>query len=1803
LLAAIGNFVWIDENGDGLQDAGEPGLPNVLVQLFDGLGNLVATTLTDAHGGYLFSGLPAGTYTVDVDDTTLPSGLTQTTNAVLPGADFGNQTDPYTVAVGPGDENLTADFGYNWAPPSDTDNPPNGALGAIGDRVWVDVDGDGVQDPNEIGVEGVKVNLLGPGVDGIFGTTDDVVLDMTFTNSTGNYIFDDLPAGAYVVEIDASNFATGGALEGYTQTGDPDQFGLPATAPDDRTTTPIVLEPGDVFLNADFGYQPAAGTTGSIGDLVWFDVDASGTAEPIDAGEYGIPGVTVSLIKDANGNGIFDAGDTVIGTDTTDANGRYLFQGLPLDDGDGDADYIVWVNDTNNVLGGLVPTFDADGIATLNLSATALSGGMPDDDAQDFSYTPAGHQPGAGLIGDTIFFDSNRNGVQDAGESGIEGVVVELLDASGNPTGVTTVTDENGHYYFGGLVPTAKYNVRVAANNFSVGGVLQGMENTADPDGGFDDESMVDLANDPDGSNDGFNLDQDFGYAAPEDEAGRIGNLIWTDVNANGLYEPLLGETLIAGVTVDLYRDLNGNGQVDPGEPLIAATVTSGTTGTIGSDDGNYLFSGLPTADNGFGVLGADYVVDVTDVDGVLHGYWHSLGIAGASNHSQTDPYAVSINNVNAGEETNLTADFGYYVLPAALGNFVWFDSNSNGRQDAGEPGIAGVKVTLRSATRAGEVITLMTLTDSTGFYSFGNLLLDEDYNGSGSQPTFEISVMTPSGYQPTTVNSGVATFLNDSDDHDGQVAVTTQGQNDVTLLANPLDEPANASYDFGFVLIPTPTPTVTPTHTPTVTPSATPTDTTSPTRTKTATRTKTPTPTSSATATPTGCTFTQGYWKNHPEAWPVSSITIGGVTYTQAQAIAILQTSPEGDATYILAHQLIAAKLNVLNGANGSVVASTISDADTFLSTHPLGSNPSNPDRAYAIQLAMTLDDYNMGLIGPGHCDEEIMTPTPTPTPFCDDIQVIDFEGLLTGKIVAEQYASLGLHISADNAVSGHPDLAIIFDSANPTGGDTDLGTPNGDFGGPGVGTGGQLGQRGENSIAQGKVLIIAENSTDSNGDGRVDVPDDEAGGGTISFLFDTPVDIVGVDILDIDAPEVAGAAEARDQNGGLLATGHMLALGNNSFQFVPVETNNVSRLNVSFPGSGAVARLLYCVPPPTEVCDVTSSGTYIDAEHNTAVVNPSATYSFAGVASTVSGFVGTGYLESAASGQNQLDFSDVNANPGNYQRYDYQLNFTSAGTYKFWIRGYASDSSSNSVYIGVDGVAVGALQETVFNQWTWTNTIQNGSNTITIGAPGVHTVHVWRRETGHLLDGIFLTTSTTVPTGGVPAGAVVVVPGQCAPEPTATSTATPSKTATVTVTKTRTSTPSATPTFTPTPTSTATSANTVTRTATRTATRTPTRTATATRTPTATPCVGQCFTAQLLGAVDNGNGTTTVTWKITSSCSHALSFAWFELPVGLNATSPAHNSVYTAPSGRQYTVENPTENPFHAIKFNAIGEGPKNGQSDTFVYTIPGSFNPNTLVKAKASGYHEYLCGGSGGGALEFSAPLWAMGNTSASIPSSTAAIYATPSPTPTPTPGFPLGIPSPTPTPGGDDRFCTISSDGWGSVDHDLAISFLDRFPFLLPVIVGGDERATTLGTVEALRAYLSESDESGDVGVAIGREVVALTLNLYLSDSASTFEGLGRFRPTERGFCTQAVVPGLDGLAGTYDDFVDPNDAITGPWRVPAATITDAPTVQDLLTLANLYLDGGSGPASIAEVAQALRALNEAFDNCRRIVECP
>jgi hypothetical protein len=125
---------------------------------------------------------------------------------------------------------------------------------------------------------------------------------------------------------------------------------------------------------------------------------------------------------------------------------------------------------------------------------------------------------------------------------------------------------------------------------------------------------------------------------------------------------------------------------------------------------------------------------------------------------------------------------------------------------------------------------------------------------------------------------------------------------------------------------------------------------------------------------------FGQGYWKNHPGAWPVTELQLGNTTYTQDQLLAILREPVRGNGLLILAKQEIAAKLNIANGADGSCIQQTLADADALIGDlviPPVGDGYLHPQEVSG--LADVLDDYNNGNLCAPSCDNE-GSPTPAP-------------------------------------------------------------------------------------------------------------------------------------------------------------------------------------------------------------------------------------------------------------------------------------------------------------------------------------------------------------------------------------------------------------------------------------------------------------------------------------------------------------------------------------------------------------------------------------------------------------------------------------------------------------------------------------------------------------------------------------------------------------------------------------------------------------------------------------------------------
>jgi len=198
-----------------------------------------------------------------------------------------------------------------------------------------------------------------------------------------------------------------------------------------------------------------------------------------------------------------------------------------------------------------------------------------------------------------------------------------------------------------------------------------------------------------------------------------------------------------------------------------------------------------------------------------------------------------------------------------------------------------------------------------------------------------------------------------------------------------------------------------------------------------------------------------------------------------------------------------------------------------------------------------------------------------------------MDGEGnpLVPGQIIDDEWANLGVTVLTPDPVN-HP--LMIFDSGSPTGDAIDLGTPNSDFGGPGLGAGGGFLKPGRNGLPRGLVLIVSEDADPND-------PDDKNSGGTMNFVFNPPVQqVTEVHFLDLDRDET-GTVTAFAPDGGEILTRPLLALGNNSFQAVPIGAFNVGRLRINMSSSGAVSGILFCgpcganlrsIPPEGEGC-----------------------------------------------------------------------------------------------------------------------------------------------------------------------------------------------------------------------------------------------------------------------------------------------------------------------------------------------------------------------------------------------------------------------------------------------------------------------------------------------------------------------------------------------------------------------------------------------------------------------------------------
>jgi large repetitive protein len=597
-----------------------------------------------------------------------------------------------------------------------------GALSSLSGRVFLDIDNDVVFDsPAESGIDNVTIRLTGKD---IFGRTVEIT---TTTDNRGDYSFGGLVPGTYnVTEDQPAGYRSTGSNGGSLQL---DAAGTPIATPakdgkgskEDASLSvdevkSIVLEAGENSTQNNFGE-----VAGQIGNLVFFDSDGDGRFRPTD-GETGIPGVQMTLFLD-NGDGVFSSADQPLSVVATDNDGRYLFADQLLD-----RVYFVVPTDGDNKLTGLLHTVGAGRTDEDSQAATGykieLTAAAPSNLTADFGYLP-------GSVGDVVWFDDDGDGLYEPadGEICVNGVMVTLtlpgpdgdLATTADNTARTTATT-NGVYLFDNL-PAGSYRVTVDPLSTPIASLA----NSGDPDGTKDNTTVVVLAAGVD------YVAADFGYMG-----GRVGNQVWINDDGDGVFEGGT-ETGIAGVVIDLFRDLTGNG-LTADDLRIGARITNGT--------GQYLFSRLSVDDGGGDAM---YIALVANDDATNQGP-APLGASASGDNNNKNIAGYSMKLTPAAPE-NLTADFGYQR--ASLGNFVWDDNVVNGLQGS-DPGHNGVVVRLLDSN-SNVIAETMTVNNPTsgasGWYLFSNL--------DGGD--YFVEFVVPTGFTMTTRNAGTDRAL-DSD-------------------------------------------------------------------------------------------------------------------------------------------------------------------------------------------------------------------------------------------------------------------------------------------------------------------------------------------------------------------------------------------------------------------------------------------------------------------------------------------------------------------------------------------------------------------------------------------------------------------------------------------------------------------------------------------------------------------------------------------------------------------------------------------------------------------------------------------------------------------------------------------------------------------------------------------------------------------------------------------------------------------------------------------------------------------------------
>lgn len=722
-LAGLGDFTWEDINRNGLQDDFEPPLMGLRVRLKNADGVVIDSTTTDINGFYSFLGLEAGTYSVQFVG---PEGFNLTlldagNDALDSDADKDMDGMTATVTLAPGEFNGTLDAGFY--------NPPSGAITDPCNCL-----NNATNDFNGQFSEKLEIRSY-PGE------------TWTIVAQTNMYLLESPEPPAAPLPVPVGTLLTEGEEEGTYEF----EFKLV----DEFTYTISVTNGFDTLSFSNTCTYPVL----SIDNVPGPEICISDEPYPLSA-TTSVPGTVRFFLND-----------------------QEITELDPAEFGLGEF----------NLIAEFTPDDPDECITTIVESITIVNSCFA-------------------KIGDFVWEDVIRNGLQDSGEPGIGGIMVTVTETGvDNPYTDVTNTDENGMYMF--MVPPDRTYKVTFQQPEGLNPVMANMGGDDAIDSDADQATlMTQIVSVAEGE---INLTIDAGfYSPPESEIGDPCLCLDNATNeVNGQFQEEVTIRSYPGETWTVIEQENMYLLDSPAPPAAPIPVPVGTIMEETDEPGVYIitfklvdeFTYRILATNGLDTLGytstcaypvvnveqlpptevcvADEPIELNatpSVPGTTVFYLNDEPI------TIFDPSELPIGSYEFRveftpadqDECIVTIVEQLFIVEdclAKIGDFVWNDVDHDGQQDAGESGIAGVKVTL-TQTGVANPYTEMTTTDETGMYMF-------QIPAGSYKVTFE----QPAGFIPTLQNAGSDDTIDSDSDPEmlmTQSVTVADGEMNLTLDA-----------------------------------------------------------------------------------------------------------------------------------------------------------------------------------------------------------------------------------------------------------------------------------------------------------------------------------------------------------------------------------------------------------------------------------------------------------------------------------------------------------------------------------------------------------------------------------------------------------------------------------------------------------------------------------------------------------------------------------------------------------------------------------------------------------------------------------------------------------------------------------------------------------------------------------------------------------------------------------------------------------------------------------------------------------